>query len=347
MARTDLIVDLVNAATRGDTQRARKTAERMISEARANNRRGVADQLADAMAPNELPLASPVAPRVTSAPPARGADPSHMPAVAERTARRPLRSVRMKSTASGLVASLLKEQSRAGELRAHGLEPRHKLLLVGPPGNGKTSLAEAIAAELGRPFLVVRYDGLIASYLGETAARLKRVFEIARAMPCVLFFDEVEAIAKERGDAQETGEIKRVLTSLMMQIDELPSTCLLVAATNHPDMLDSALWRRFQVRIDLPEPDQKELKAFVKEALKPVGKLPAKGVEIVLEALGRASYSDAEELVLSIRRRIVLDGPEMKLPAIFAAARDEWVLRGETRPSHEPASPPTACDPDR
>src|SRR5262249_50866362 len=158
------------------------------------------------------------------------------------------------------------------------------------------------AAELGRPFLVVRYDGLIASYLGETAARLKRVFEIARSMPCVLFFDEVEAIAKERGDAHETGEIKRVLTSLMMQIDELTSTCLLVSATNHPVMLYRVLWRRFQLRIYLPEPDAKELQAFVKQALTPVGKVSATALKMVLEALGRASYSDAEELVLSVRR---------------------------------------------
>ncbi len=80
----------------------------------------------------------------------------------------------------------------------------------------------------------MRYDGLIASYLGETASRLRRVFEIAQSMPCVLFFDEMDAIAKERGDANETGEIKRVLTSLLTQIDELPATCLLIAATTIP-----------------------------------------------------------------------------------------------------------------
>jgi AAA+ superfamily predicted ATPase len=255
--------------------------------------------------------------------------------------------VRLKSQSTALVNSLLKEQMRAGELRAHGLEPRHKLLLVGPPGNGKTSLAEAIAGELGRIFLVVRCDGLIASYLGETAARLKRVFDIARSMPCVLFFDEVETIAKERGDANETGEIKRVLTSLMMQIDELPSTCLLIAATNHPEMLDRALWRRFQVRIDLPEPSLEELRAFMTDAIAPIGKLPKGGLKTMLDALGKASYSDAEELALSVRRRQVLDGTITKLPAIFAAAREEWILRTGAKLGHDAPTASEAAEPDR
>ncbi len=226
-----------------------------------------------------------------------------------------------------LVCSLIGEQSRGNELRANGLEPRNRLLLVGPPGNGKTSLAEAIAAELGRLFLVVRYDGLIASYLGETASRLRRVFEIAQSMPCVLFFDEMDAIAKERGDANETGEIKRVLTSLLTQIDELPATCLLIAATNHPQMLDEAVWRRFQIRLELPTPSDADIQAYFKEAIAPAGRMPAAGIKQLLQALGQASYSDAEELALSVRRRVVLEGKKKTLTEIADEARNEWLLR--------------------
>ena len=93
------------------------------------------------------------------------------------------------------------EQHRAGLLRSHNLEPRHRVLLVGPPGNGKTSLAEAIAEALAVQFFVVRYDAIIGSFLGETATRLRRVFDYARTTPCVLFFDEFDAVGKERGDA--------------------------------------------------------------------------------------------------------------------------------------------------
>jgi AAA+ superfamily predicted ATPase len=98
---------------------------------------------------------------------------------------------------------------------------------------------------------VVRYEAMIGSFLGETAGRLKRVFDYARRTPCVLFFDEFDSVGKERGDIHETGEIKRVVTSLLMQIDDLPSYTIVVAATNHAELLDRAVWRRFQLRLGL------------------------------------------------------------------------------------------------
>ena len=154
---------------------------------------------------------------------------------------------------------LIEEQRRASILRAHSLEPRHRVLLVGPPGNGKTTLAEAIAEALSVPFIVVRYETMIGSYLGETANRLKRVIDYARTNPGVLFFDEFDAVAKERGDSHETGEIKRVVTSLLMQVDGLPSYTVTVAATNHPELLDRAVWRRFQLRLSLDAPTERDL----------------------------------------------------------------------------------------
>src|SRR5258705_5103426 len=124
-------------------------------------------------------------------------------------------------------------------------------------------LAEVNAERAGVSLFIVRYEELIGSYLGETATRLKRVFDYARTTPCLLFFDEFDAIGKERGDVHETGEIKRVVTSLLMQIDELPSYTIVAAATNHPELLDRAAWRRFQVRINLPLPTQKELASYI------------------------------------------------------------------------------------
>ena len=157
---------------------------------------------------------------------------------------------------------LIEEQQRASLLRSHSFEPRHRVLLVGPPGNGKTSLAEAIAESLAVPLFIVRYEAMIGSFLGETAGRLKRVFDYARTTPCVLFFDEFDAVGKERGDTHETGEIKRVVTSLLMQIDELPSYVVVIAATNHAELLDRAVWRRFELRLSLPAPTEKQLAAL-------------------------------------------------------------------------------------
>jgi len=114
------------------------------------------------------------------------------------------------------IDELIEEFSNSALLRAHSLEPRHTLLLVGPPGNGKTSLAEAMATELGLPLLALRYDAIVDSFLGETSNRLRKLIEYATATPCVLFFDEFDAVGKERSDAQETGEIKRVVSSLLV-----------------------------------------------------------------------------------------------------------------------------------
>src|SRR5260370_12429021 len=135
------------------------------------------------------------------------------------------------------------------------MQARHRGLVSGPASNGKASLAEAIAEALAVQFFTVRYDALVGSYLGETNTRLARLFDYARTMPCVLLFDEFDAIGKERGDVHETGEIKRVVSFLLMQIDQLPSYVIIVAATNHAELLDRAVWRRFQLRIYIPPPD--------------------------------------------------------------------------------------------
>ena len=120
------------------------------------------------------------------------------------------------------IQDLAEEQHRSELLHAHNLRARNSILLAGPPGNGKTSLAEALAFELMRPLLIVRYDALIGSYLGETASRLRNAMDYAKNQRSVLFFDEFETLGKERGDTHETGEIKRVVSSLLTQLDNLP-----------------------------------------------------------------------------------------------------------------------------
>ena len=163
-----------------------------------------------------------------------------------------------------VIRDLVEEQHRSDLLRSHNLEPRNRVLLAGPPGNGKTSLAEAIADELNIPLVLALYENIVGSYLGETAQRIARVFEYARARHCVLFFDEFDTLGKERGDRQETGEIKRVVSSLLLQIDSLPSYVVVVTASNHPELLDRAVWRRFQIRIELPLPRQGQIEEWFK-----------------------------------------------------------------------------------
>ncbi len=247
--------------------------------------------------------------------------------VAEIIPKRRLDDLILPSVVRRAADELVEEQQRADLLRAHGLEPRHRILLVGPPGTGKTTLAEAIAESAGVPLFVVRYEAMIGSYLGETAARLKRVFDYARTTPCLLFFDEFDAIGKERGDVHETGEIKRVVTSLLMQVDDLPSYTIIAAATNHPELLDRGSWRRFQLRLPLPLPDSRALtryvEAFSKRLPEPIGHAPA----TIARRLGKISYAEVEQFCLDIHRRSVLAIGERPLKAIVAEQLQIWDAR--------------------
>ena len=196
MARADLLVHLVRAAKERDDDELGRTVESMIAEERGKQHHLLAERLEDA-----LRAGAPASNGGGHAEPATG--------FAVLTPRRPLDELFLPEVARVAVEELIEEQQRTEVLRAHGLEPRHRVLLTGPPGNGKTSLGEAIAEALLLPLVVVRYEEVIGMYLGETAARLAAVFAFARTRRCVLFFDEFDALAKERGDEHETGEIKR------------------------------------------------------------------------------------------------------------------------------------------
>jgi hypothetical protein len=150
-------------------------------------------------------------------------------------------------------------KSRA-ELERKGVNTGTNLLLYGPPGCGKSHLAAYIARRLSLPMYVARLDGLISSFLGSTAKNIRAVFEFSSRMPCVLLLDEFDAIAKLRDDQQELGELKRVVNSFIQNLDSLGREIILVAATNHEQLLDPAVWRRFQylLHIDLPNLEQRE-----------------------------------------------------------------------------------------
>jgi SpoVK/Ycf46/Vps4 family AAA+-type ATPase len=150
-------------------------------------------------------------------------------------------------------------RSRA-ELEAKGIKVVTNLLLYGPPGCGKTHLARFIAHELKLPLYLVRLDGLVSSFLGSTAKNIRAVLEFASRTPCVLLLDEFDAIAKVRDDQQELGELKRIVNSFLQNLDALGTDVTLIAATNHEQLLDPAVWRRFhyQLQLDLPKAEQRE-----------------------------------------------------------------------------------------
>lgn len=153
---------------------------------------------------------------------------------------------------------LIEEQRNTEALTKHNIEPANRLLLCGPPGCGKTMTAYAIGQALGLPIAYVRLDGLVSSYLGQTSINLRKVFESVRRQRILLFLDEFDAIAKKRDDSNELGELKRVVTTLLQNFDNMPINVLLIAATNHEHLLDPAIWRRFNLAVTMELPNERQ-----------------------------------------------------------------------------------------
>jgi SpoVK/Ycf46/Vps4 family AAA+-type ATPase len=146
-----------------------------------------------------------------------------------------------------------------GELLKNGLEISNSLLLYGVPGSGKTTIAKYISNKTGLPLITARFDAIVSSLLGNTSKNIRKIFEYADEKPCILFLDEFDAIAKARDDQYELGELKRVINSLLQNIDTFSKSNLLIGATNHPELLDKAIWRRFNTLIEVGLPNQNEV----------------------------------------------------------------------------------------
>ncbi len=317
MARADLLVSLVRSGAVGDQRGFHRAAEALIAEERAKRHAIVARELTEALY---------AAPNGSDRPPSPAAQaPDGL--VFEVEPNRALSEMVLPGWVRSACNDLVEEQSRRSLLRSHGLEPRHRVLVVGPPGCGKTTLAEALASALMLPLLIVRYEGLIGSYLGETASRMRVLFDAARVRPCLLFFDEFDAVAKERGDVHETGEIKRVVSSLLMQIDRLPSHVVVVAATNHQELLDRAVWRRMQLRLSLPPATRSSRTEWLEAWVARTGSTLGLAPRTIADELGGASFAELEEFALDLQRRVVLDGADANPRAIARRTLDQWSRR--------------------
>lgn len=153
------------------------------------------------------------------------------------------------------IIEFIKHWESFDKLLENNISPVNKLLFYGPPGTGKTKLAYAIANKLGLPLVIIKLDDLISSYLGKTGKNISEIFEIAKNESVVIFFDEIDTVAKHRDDIRDLGELKRVVTVLLQNIDFFPETSVLIGATNHDELLDKALWRRFGIKLEINLPD--------------------------------------------------------------------------------------------
>jgi ATP-dependent Clp protease ATP-binding subunit ClpA len=211
----------------------------------------------------------------------------------------------------GKVERLLHEQRQTGLLQAHGLRARHRVLLVGPPGTGKTLCASALAGELHLPLFKVVLESMVTKFLGETAARLRLVFDAIRETRGVYFFDEFDAIGGRRTAPNDVGEIRRVVNSFLQLLEQDDSSSLVLAATNHPKMLDKALFRRFDDVIEFSLPTATDAERVLRNRLAAfdTASLNWKTVRAATEGLShahltRASQDAAKQVVLDKSRRI-------------------------------------------
>ncbi|MFS0860015.1 AAA family ATPase [Paenibacillus taichungensis] len=308
MARSDLIIKLVESGIQGNEELFKTSVEALIVDEKSKNHTILADRLEKALQKNTKKRLDG---NINTLNFHRNQNLYY-----EKTPTFTLDSLILDQNVRQNLHDLIQEHFRVDLLRTYNLEPRNRIMLAGPPGNGKTSIAEALATELMVPLITVRYEGLVDSYLGETANKLNELFNFAKTKRCVLFFDEFDTVGKERGDSQETGEIKRVVSSLLLQIDNLPSHVVVVTATNHPELLDRAVWRRFQLKLDIKLPTKNQIEQWI-ERYKSENKFNlGHSKNTLLKSLEGLSYSELNEFGLDIKRKYIMSIPNSDIKSI-------------------------------
>jgi AAA+ superfamily predicted ATPase len=205
---------------------------------------------------------------------------------------------------------ILEQHHRIDVLKSYGLRAADKILFYGPPGCGKTLTAEVIAMELGRPLAIVRMDSVVSSYLGETAANLRKVFDFIDTVPMVALFDEFDALGKEREDSTEHGELKRVVNAVLQMLDSYQGKSVIIAATNHEQMLDSAIWRRFEEVLFFGFPTKGQLLQLLQIKLRGVRRNFETAEDKILPLFVGMSHAGVERILLRSIKEMVLKGQE-------------------------------------
>lgn len=220
------------------------------------------------------------------------------------------------------LGQLIQERKQAPRLAALGLNPTRSAIFVGQPGVGKTLTARWLAAQLGVPLYVLDLTAVMSSLLGRSGSNLRAALDFAKRSPCVLLLDEIDAIAKRRSDDADVGELKRLVTVILQEVDEWPASGLLLAATNHPELIDPALWRRFDLIVEFKVPDAAAVKEAIERFLGPDFALFGRWIDILTFAFHGHSFSDIEREIQRFRRAVALGtAPDADLIEEFIKAR--------------------------
>ena len=305
MANGKTLRQLIRSGTEGDFETFRGIAEQVIAEERQKHHHLLADDLETILHGRAPTRKSPSLNRWAKSIPEdreRG-----VPLMSVQEPVHCLEDVVLSCENLLLIRQILREHNRQEVLKAHGLHPSNRILLFGPPGCGKTVTAEAIASELGCPLATVRTDSMVTSYLGETAANLRKVFDFAASVPMVVLFDEFDALGKEREDSFEHGELRRAVNVILQMLDDYQGRSVIVAATNHEGMLDAAVWRRFEEVLYLKPPTPCQILQMIAIKLRGTRrKFSFEEVPIKLWFPG-STHAEVERIVLTAVKEMVLE----------------------------------------
>jgi hypothetical protein len=310
---TDLCLNLIRAGLAHDRDQFHLLVEQVIAAAQEADHRAFADTSATLL-------------RGATPPSVGGQRDEACTLYAPRAPQRRLEELILPATVQRACEEFLDDHRYAAQLQTQGLHPRHRILLDGPPGNGKTSLAEALATALALPFNVVRYDRLISGSLSETLTNLGQLFDQAHQQPCVLFFDEFDTIGKERGDDTDTTDVKRAVGMLLIHIEMTPPHTVVIAATNHQELLDHAAWRRFQLRLHLPRPTRTQVEHWFGH-LRQRLPFPAELIGELSDRLVEVSFAELEQFSDDLLRRATVEGPGADLQTLVQQRLSLWTRR--------------------
>jgi SpoVK/Ycf46/Vps4 family AAA+-type ATPase len=308
MANGKILRQLIKAGASGDSDAFRRASEAVIQDERQKQHHLLANDLEQMLYGEYLKPAKQSGRSVLPIPPVdkeRG-----LPLLDIRQAQRPLEEMVLSESSNTAIEELLEEHRRADVLRSFGMKPSGKVIFHGPPGCGKTLAAEVIAFELDLPLAIVRLDALVSSFLGETAANLRKVFDFIAEYPMVALFDEFDAIGKERSDTGEHGELRRVVNAVLQMMDAYQGKSLILAATNHEQILDSAIWRRFDETIDFPLPNREQIQQILSLKLRGVRRQFELDEKPLLDLFSKRSGADIERIVRRAVKRIILRNQE-------------------------------------
>ena len=309
MASGQLLRQLIKTGTSGDESGFRIASEAVIKEEREKKHHLLANDLERLLYGDRIKAPGNVRKFYGIAALPANKD-SGLALIEERAVVREEKDIILSDATQTILSEILHEHNRADVLHSYGLHPAQKLLFCGPSGCGKTLAAEVIAHSLSLPLIIVRLDSVISSFLGETAANLRKVFDYFSHTPVVALFDEFDALAKDRGDAADHGELKRSVNAVLQMLDGYRGESLLIATTNYESLLDQAVWRRFDETLRFELPNVEQIKRLLALKLSGIRREFETNTHEIANQFKGMSHADIERVLRRAVKQMILSGRE-------------------------------------